>query len=159
MGDRLTDEGKQTGPRSYGDIFDELFPHYLLMGMTPEQYWDGEYGLKKAYRKAFQLRTEMEQKLADRNNWYMGQYLIAVLQSVPLLVGGLNVKKGTHLPEYPKEPFLMKAEAEKSEAVWKKREEDQMKLAMAMFHAGVEKFNRNILKRQAEQAAKAESGQ
>ena len=158
MGDRLTDEGKQAEPRSYGDIFDELFPHYLLMGMTPEQYWDGEYGLKKAYRKAYQLRTEMEQKLADRNNWYMGQYLIAVLQSVPLLVGGLNVKKGTQLPEYPKEPFLMKAEAEKSEAVRKQREEDQMKLAMAMFHAGVEKFNRNIMKRK-EQEAKAGSGQ
>ena len=63
MGDRLTDEGKQAEPRSYGDIFDELFPHYLLMGMTPEQYWDGEYGLKRAYRKAYQMRTEMEQKL------------------------------------------------------------------------------------------------
>jgi len=159
VGDRLTEDEKQAEPRSYGDIFDELFPHYLLMGMTPEQYWDGEYGLKRAYRKAYQMRMEMEQKLADRNNWYMGQYMIAVLQSVPLLVGGLNVKRGTQLPDYPKEPFMQKLEADTRKDVRKKREEDQTKLAMAMFHAGIEKFNKNILKRQAEQAAKAESGQ
>ena len=158
MGDRLTEEGtQQTESRSYGDIFDELFPHYLIMGMTPEQYWDGESELKIAYRKAYQLKSEMEQRMADRNNWYMGQYLIAVLQSVPLLVGGLNVKSSTRLPEYPSQPFLEKAMAEKKQAVKKKHEEDQMALAMAMFHAGVEKFNRNILKRQQEQEARREA--
>lgn len=160
MGDRLTDDQKQTDPRSYGDIFDELFPHYLLMGMTPEQYWDGESGLKKAYRKAYEMRVEMEQRNADRNNWYMGQYLIAALQSVPLLVAGLNVKRTTHLPEYPKEPFLEKVIAEKKQEVKKKREEDQMKLAMAMFQASIAKFNRNVEKRlAAEQAKQTNTGQ
>lgn len=154
MGDRLTDGKEQAEPRSYGDIFDELFPHYLLMGMTPEQYWDGESGLKKAYRKAYQMRMEMEQRTADRNNWNMGQYLIAVLSSVPLLVGGLNVKRTTQLPEYPREPFLEKALADKKKEVRAKKEKDQMTLAMALFHAGVEKFNRNIEKRLAEQKAK-----
>ena len=155
MGDRLTEDGKQTEPRSYGDIFDELFPHYLLMGMTPEQYWDGESGLKKAYRKAYQMRTEMEQRLADRNNWYIGQYMIAVLQSVPLLVGGLNVKPSTRLPEYPKEPFLQKIETEKNEKARKKHEEDQMMLAMAMFQANIAKFNKNIEKRLEREKAQA----
>lgn len=159
MGDRLTDDQKQTGPRSYGDIFDELFPHYLLMGMTPEQYWDGESEWKKAYREAYRLRTEMEQRNADRNNWYMGQYMIAVLQSVPLLVGGLNVKPSTRLPEYPREPFLEKAIAEKKQEVKKKREEDQMKLAMAMFQAGIEKFNRNLMKRREQAAPVSDTGQ
>ena len=155
MGNRLTDDQRQAEPRSYGDIFDELFPHYLLMGMTPEQYWDGESGLKKAFRKAYQMRIEMEQRTADRNNWYMGQYLIAVLQSVPLLVGGLNVKRTTQLPEYPREPFLEKALTEKKKEVREKKQKDQMTLAMALFQAGVEKFNRNIQKRLAEQEAKA----
>lgn len=149
MGDRLTEETqtKQTSPTPYGDMFDELFPHYLLMGMTPEQYWDGESPLKKAYRKAYQMRLENEQKLADRNNWYMGQYIMCVLQCVPLLVGGLNVKASTQLPEYPNKPFFERAEEEKKEAVRKKNEEDQSKLAMAMFQAMTAKFNKNIEKR------------
>ena len=160
MGDRLTEESKpkQTSPTPYGDIFDELFPHYLLMGMTPEQYWDGESSLKGAYRKAYRLRIENEQRFSDQNNWYMGQYMIRVLQAVPLLVGGLNVKPSTKLPEYPDRPFFEQAEAQKQEEVRKKREEDQSKLAMAMFQAMLTKFNRNFEKRSGT-PAEATSGQ
>ena len=119
MGDRLTEQQNriQTSQTPYGDIFDELFPHYLLMGMTPEQYWDGEFGLKSAYRKAYRMRLENEQRLADRNNWYMGQYMMRVLQCMPLLVGGLNVKRGTQLPEYPDKPFFEEAEMKKNDDV------------------------------------------
>ena len=150
MGDRLTEEDDpgKTVHRTYGEIFDELFPHYLLMGMTPEQYWDGESCLKPAYRKAYRLRIENEQRLADQNNWYMGQYLIRALQCVPLLVGGLNVKSSTKLPEYPAKPFLELAEEQKQEEVKRKREEDQSKLAMAMFQAMLNKFNKNFENRQ-----------
>ena len=146
MGDRLTekDKPKQTSPYPYGDIFDELFPHYLLMGMTPEQYWDGESGLKRAFRKAYELKVEHEQRAADRNNWFMGWYMIRVLQAVPLLVGGLNVKSSTKLPEYPEKPFLEEIEIRQKEESRKKHEEDQAKLAMAMFQAMATRFNKNF---------------
>lgn len=147
MGDRLTEEDEQAAPKSYGDIFDELFPHYLVFGMTPEQYWDGESWLKPAYRKAYTLRLENEQRISDRNNWYMGQYLIAAIRTVPLLVAGLNVKSSTKLPDYPEKPFLEEAEFKKNEDMRRKREEDQQKLAMAMFQAMTMKLNRNIEKR------------
>lgn len=160
MGNRLTDgQEQQAESRTYGDIFDELFPHYLMMGMTPEQYWDGEGWLKPAYRKAYKMRIETEQKLADQNNWYMGQYLIHVLQAVPLLVGGLNVKKGAQLPEYPKKPLLEQYEEQKREEASRKQKEDQMVLAMAMFQAGIEKFNRNFMKRREEEQKAVPSGQ
>ena len=58
--------------------------------------------------------------------------------------GMCNVKRGTKLPEYPEKPFLEKFEAEKKEKVQKKQQEDQMKLAMAMFHAGIAKFNKRF---------------
>ena len=159
MGDCLTEKERtaQTSPYPYGDIFDELFPHYLLMGMTPEQYWDGESSLKKAFRKAYQMRMETEQKLADRNNWYMGQYLMCVLQAVPLLVGGLNVKSSTRLPEYPDKPFFERFEAEQKEKVRKKDQEDRTKMAMALFQAGIAKFNKRFEQEQKKKAL--ESGQ
>ena len=156
MGDRLTEEEekpKQTSPYPYGDIFDELFPHYLLMGMTPEQYWDGEGGLKKAFRKAYRMRLENEQKTADRNNWYMGQYIVKVLQCVPLLVGGLNVNEKTQLPDYPDKPFLEQYEADKKEKDRKQYEEDRAKLAMAMFQEGIAKFNKRFEKEQKQKPA------
>ena len=150
MGDRLTEqkESKQTSPTPYGDIFDELFPNYLLFGMTPEQYWDGEYGLKRAFKKRYELEVKSRQIETDMMNWYMGQYLIAALNAVPLLVAGLNVKKGTSLPDYPEKPFLTKAVEEKEESVRKKNEEDRTRLAMAMFQAGIEKFNKQFREKQ-----------
>ena len=114
------------------------------MGMTPEQYWDGEYGMKKAFREAYRMRMENEQKLADRNNWYMGQYMIKVLQCVPLLVGGLNVKPSTQLPDYPDKPFLEEAELLRKEESRKKHEEDQMMMALAMFQSYVKEKNKTI---------------
>ena len=117
------------------------------MGMTPEQYWDGESWLKPAYRKAYRLRMENEERIADRNNWYMGQYMIKVLQAVPLLVAGLNVKRGTELPDYPKMPFFEEAEAQKKEEVRKQKQEDQQQLAMAVFQQFTMKMNKNIEKR------------
>lgn len=148
MGNRLTgEEDPQQTETPYGDIFDELFPHYLMMGMTPEQYWDGESSLKPAFRKAYQLKIETEQRLADRQNWLMGQYLVFALNATPLLVAGLNVKKGAQLPEYPDKPFLEKMEEQKKEEVRKKNEEDQTMMALAMFQSFVKNANKNIEKK------------
>ena len=154
MGNRLTEEEqrRQTSPTPYGDIFDEAFPHYLVMGMTAEQYWDGESSLKTAYRKAYRMRIENERRLADQNGWYMGQYIMQAIAAVPLFVAGFNTK-GAHIPEYPDKPFLEKAEEEKREKEDQKKQEDQSKLAMAMFQSMVAKLNRNIEKRLQEEGS------
>ena len=136
-------------------MFDEAIPHYLAMGMTWDEFWDGEYGTKRAFRKAYRIRMENEQKLADRNNWYMGQYLISALQCVPLLVAGLNVKRTTKLPSYPEQPFLEKFEKQQKEEVRKRKEEDQSKMAMALFQAMTLKFNKNIERRLEKEKQKA----
>ena len=163
MGDRLTDgeeeEPQQTSPTPYGDIFDQVLPNYMAMGMTYDQFWDGEFGMKTAYREAYRIRIEQEQRIADRNNWLMGQYVMSALNATPLLVAGLNVKRGTHIPEYLDKPIYNRLDMERKEEDRKKREEDQTRLAMAMFQTGIEKFNRNIQKRQEAEAKAAESGQ
>ena len=153
MGNRLTEDEEPRTATPYGDIFDEALPQYMAMGMTWDEYWDGEAGMKRALRKAYRIRLENEQRISDQQNWYMGQYIIAALHAVPLLVAGLNVKEGTPLPEYPDKPFFEKIEAQKKEEVRRKEQEDQTRLAMAYFQAGIEKFNRNFMKRQEESNA------
>ena len=148
----------QTSLTPYGDLFDKLAPHYIAMGMTYEQYWDGEYGMKKAYREAYKIRTENEQLLADRQNWYLGQYIASVLQAVPLLVSGLNVKPSTRLPDYPEKPFYETFRERKQEAAKKKAEEDQTRLAMAMMQARFEQFNKRFMS-QAEEGPPVGTGQ
>ena len=60
MGNRLTkeDDPQQTESRSYGDIFDEFLPEYMAIGMTYDEYWDGEFGTKRAARKAYAIRIK-----------------------------------------------------------------------------------------------------
>ena len=161
MGDRLTEgyeeESDQT-VKSYGDIFDELFPHYLLFGMTPEQYWDGESWLKPAYRKAYALKIENERTIADTNNWYLGQYMIAVLQSGAMLVPGVNTKAGAQFEPYPDKPLLQRAKEQKKAEVKKRRGEEQQQLALAMFQSFTQKMNKNIQKRLDREAEKAREG-
>lgn len=161
MGDRLTEEQQptQTAHKTYGEIFDEQFPYYLAIGMTPEEYWDGESWLKPAYRKAYEIRMKREQTTADMQNWYMGQYIIKALQAVPLLVAGLNVKRGTDLPDYPDKPFLIQAEEEKKEELRRKHEEDQQQLAMAIFQQFTMKMNKNIEKRLEKERMASATGQ
>ena len=155
MGDYLT---KSESPTPYGDIFDEYLPEYLAIGMSYDEYWDGEYGSKRAARKAYEIRIRNEQMLADRQNWYMGQYLQFALRCTPLLVAGLNVKPGAQLPEYPEKPFLEAAEEQKKEEIRKQKEEDQIKLAMAMMHAAFNKFNKRFEQKQAEASKAVGSG-
>ena len=149
MGDRLTEEqkSKQTSRTPYGDMFDEALPEYLAIGMPYDVYWDGEFGTKRAFRKAYQARIRNEQRVTDQNNWYMGQYVAMAVQSVALFVAGFNTK-GATIPEYPDKPFFEKFEERKKEEARKQHEEDQSKLAMAMFQAFATRFNRNMEQKQ-----------
>lgn len=67
---------------TYTEKFNELFPYYLSIGMTEEQYWDKDSRLVVSYRKADELRmTRKNQEL-----WLQGAYFYEALCRVsPLL--------------------------------------------------------------------------
>lgn len=75
MGDqRLTpEEGEDpngSSPISIDVLFKEEFPHYLAMGMTPEEYWHGEADLPVHYRKAETIKRSKK----NRELWLQGRY-------------------------------------------------------------------------------------
>lgn len=145
MEDRLTEE-KPKETFTISKIFRDAFPHYMVMGMSAEEFWDGEPWLVKAYRKAYRLRIENEEKTADRNAWRIGQYIRNALVSVPITVNGF-APKGHTMHTYPEKPFTMQAEEQKREETKKKQEENKQILAQAMFQAFTEKMNKGIRKR------------
>lgn len=117
------------------------------MGMTPEQFWDGESGLKKAFRAAYRQRMLNEERIRDQQAWLNGVYIREALQSVAILVNGF-VPKGASQIHYPELPKLEQQEKEQKEADKRKREEKQAQLAMAMFHAMISNINQGITKKQ-----------
>lgn len=139
-------EDKPKAKATLSKIFREAFPHYLVMGMTAEEYWDGEPWLVRSYREAYRIRIDNQNRIADRDAWRMGEYIRHALASVPITVNGF-APKNHHMHEYPEKPMTEQYEEQKKQEAQQKREENQQQLALAMFQAFVEKMNKGIRKR------------
>jgi ribosomal protein L12E/L44/L45/RPP1/RPP2 len=136
----------------------------MAIGMTYEQFWHGESGIRRAFRKAYQIRMENEMRISDRNAWNMGHYIREALHTVQMQVAAVPVKKLTDPPEYTDRPYMVKADEERKAALKteeeerKKKEEDQSKLAMSLFQQMVARMNGNII-RKAEKQKQESTGQ
>jgi hypothetical protein len=95
-------DGEITSPhKTYTEIFEELFPAYLAMGMTWEQFWIGESELATAYRKADAIRKRRR----NEELWLEGVYMAEALRAT---VGNMFSKGNKN--KYPAEPFPLTAD-------------------------------------------------
>lgn len=116
---------------SYREKFEELFPYYLSLGMTEEQYWDRDSQLVVYYRKAEELRTSR----TNQELWLQGAYFYeAITRASPLLHA--FAKKGTKPVPYLAEPFaISEKQAEYQQEEKEKKVYDKGKALMEGFMA------------------------
>ena len=117
-----TEEGGQGSSSSlstYTERFYELFPYYLAIGMTYEQYWDGDCTLPKYYRKAEELRNEKR----NQELWLQGMYIYEAICDVAPILHAF-AKKGTKPTPYSSKPYPLT-----NKQVEQEEEEKQRKLA------------------------------
>ena len=95
---------------SYTAKFYDAFPFYLSIGMTPEQYWDGDPALAKYYRKAH----ELQRKRRNEDLWLQGMYIYEALCDVSPIMNGF-AKKGTKPHPYSDRPYSITNEDRKEE--------------------------------------------
>lgn len=96
----------KTAPHNtYTETFEKLCPFYLAIGMTYEQYWDGEPKMAKFYREAHKL------KKSEKNSelWLMGAYVYEALCDVSPVLNA-NAKKGTKPLPWRSEPIPLTKE-------------------------------------------------
>ena len=104
---------------TYTEKFYELFPYYLAIGMSPEQYWDSDSTLVKYYRKAEQLKNEKR----NQELWLQGMYIYEALCDVAPILHAF-AKKGTKPTPYAEKPYPLD-----EKQVRKNEEEKQRKIA------------------------------
>ena len=104
---------------TYTERFYEMFPYYLSIGMTPEQYWDGDCTLVKYYRQAEELRNEKR----NQELWLQGMYIYEAICDVSPILHAF-AKKGAKPHPYPSRPYAISEKQIKQE-----REEKERKLA------------------------------
>lgn len=101
---------------TYTERFYEHFPYYLSIGMTPEQYWDGDPTLAKYYRKADAMRMER----TNQELWLQGMYIYeAICDASPILRS--LAKKGTKPYPYAEKPYPLNDKQVKQNAVEKEK--------------------------------------
>ena len=102
---------------SYTTKFYEVFPFYLSIGMTPEQFWDGDPALTKYYRKAH----ELQRKRRNEDLWLQGMYIYEALCDVSPLLQAF-AKKGTKAHPYVDHPYSITRDDREEE---RKRQEQR----------------------------------
>lgn len=121
--------------QTYGEQFDRLFPYYLSIGMTKEQYWDEDPKLVVSYRKAEELRV----KRRDQESWIQGYYVYeAFLRVSPILHA--FAKKGARPEKYLDAPLTVTEERKKQKT--KESQQfamEQGKMAMETYMARINK--------------------
>ena len=85
---------------TYTEQFYEVFPYYLSIGMTYEQYWDGDPMLCKYYREAEEIRNEKK----NQELWLQGMYIYEALCDVSPVLHAF-AKKGAKPEQYSNNPY------------------------------------------------------
>ena len=102
---------------SYTTVFYDQFPYYLSIGMTPEQYWDGDPELAKYYRKS----DEVRRKRRNEELWLQGMYIYEALCDVSPVLHAF-AKKAKPIP-YPDHPYAITVKDREEEKKLKERQE------------------------------------
>ena len=138
MGDDST-KGNSS-PFTYTDKFKDIFPYYLAIGMTYEQFWDGDPELAKYYRKADEIRRDrMNQEM-----WWQGMYIYEAICCVSPILQAF-AKKGTKAKPYPEEPYPITRKQQRKEKDNRQAKGDQAakRFMEAFMAANNVKFRKN----------------
>ena len=120
----------------YTDKFYEVFPFYLSIGMTPEQFWDGDPSLPKYYRKAH----ELQRKRRNEDMWLQGMYFYEALCDVSPVMNAF-AKKGTKPHPYTDRPYsITRDDVAEDRKLREQREREKAKQYMLSKMAKINKM-------------------
>ena len=121
---------------SYTAKFYEAFPYYLSIGMSPEQYWDGDPTLTKYYRQA----DELKRNRRNQELWLQGMYIYEALCDVSPVLNAF-AKKGTKPNPYADHPYPLSVKDRAAEKkLQEQRDREKAKRYMESKMAKLNKF-------------------
>lgn len=110
---------------SLTEIMEEQCPIYMAMGMSYDEYWNGELERVKFYRKAFKFKKKQD----NEKLWLQGAYIYKALEAIyPLFNAWAD---GVEVQPYVEYPFPLDAEEQKAQNTEKaKAEMERMRTYM-----------------------------
>ena len=97
---------------TYTELFEKLFPYYLSIGMTYDQFWKQDPTLVKYYREAEKLRNNKR----NEGYWLQGMYIYEAICDVAPILHAF-AKNGTKPRPYPDRPYAITKEQVKEQEI------------------------------------------
>lgn len=83
---------------SYTERFKEACPYYMAIGMSYDDYWNGDCVLTKYYREAYEIKLKQQNEAM----WLQGLY---IHDAVGVVVANALKKKGAKAAKYADSPY------------------------------------------------------
>jgi len=116
-GELLARPSDSAKPKSYTEQFDSLCPVYMGMGLSYEDFWDGDVEKAKYTYKSYMFKREQENYML----WLQGLYIYQAIGAyVPVLV--TIPKKNAKAEEYINEPVALSKKAQERKEENKQKE-------------------------------------
>lgn len=127
---------------AYTEIFKKVFPHYLAIGMTYDQFWNQDVELVKAYREADEIRRYRK----NQDMWLQGAYIYeALLDASPALRTSFSKHPPKPVP-YRQQPYELYTSKEKldesssrKQLTQQEKSDKKAKAMMEMFMVSINK--------------------
>lgn len=121
-------------PTSYTEQFEKVCSWYMSIGMSYDEFWEGDAVLPKYYRDAHEYKnTQKNQEL-----WLLGAY---IHEAVGVVVHNACKKKGAKALKYAEKPYpITKLEKQYEKEEQEKRERQNREKAKAIFAAWANNF-------------------
>lgn len=113
-----------------------MFPFYLSIGMTYEQFWEQDVELVKYYREAWKLNRDVR----NQEMWLQGAYIYeAILSAAPMLHA--FAKKGTKPIPYRDQPYELytKHDTKQEQETKEQKSDNKAKAVMEMWMVNINK--------------------
>lgn len=141
VSDRLSDNEGGGGDQrpaalfAYTEKFYEVFPYYLAIGMSYEQFWEQDCDLVKYYRKA----SRIKQDLQNQEAWLQGAYVYEALIDASPVFHSLAKKRMKPVP-YRDSPYELfgQSDTKKRKTIQEKHDE-KAKAYMEAFMVSINK--------------------
>ena len=151
-GDPLIGEPSQANENvntSLAEMFMQIYPFYMVMGMTPKEFWYSNTRNHKAYREAYEIRKHND----EWDRWRQGAYFYdALVRVAPVMRAALS-KSNVEPGKYPEEPWPL------TEKEAKEREERAARERYNRMREKLMSEAKEARKRRAEEAAKKEASE
>lgn len=114
------EEEKQKSDTPISDMLDKLCPYYMMIGVSYDEFWNGDYTRLKYYVEKHKLEIEKR----NQELWLQGLYNFDALTTA---ISNALAKSASQRKKYPEKPYRITEQSEEEKQAEKQKMVDDFR--------------------------------